>query len=327
MRRADSSTTRSEMALLAGILLALASLAAAAPSLSARQAITSLSSAQISAFTPYSFYAAAGYCSPASTLAWNCGTNCVGANPNFRPIASGGDGDSVQFWFVGVDETLGTVIVSHQGTDPTQILSLVTDSDFFLDTLDPTLFPGVSSSVEVHNGFGDEQAKTATEVLAAVQTALSQFGVKKVTITGHSLGGAIALIDSVYLPLHITGVTFQTIVYGLPRVGNQAFANLASVGNTVTHINNKEDVVPILPGSLSFSWMNPSDLIFSMFIGMFLGFHHPTGEIHIQDSGVWDTCPGQDNDSDLCSTGDVPTIFEGDTSDHDGPYNGVEMDC
>ncbi|KAJ6540476.1 hypothetical protein B0H19DRAFT_1036330, partial [Mycena capillaripes] len=52
-------------------------------------------------------------------------------------------------------------------------------------------------------------------------------------------GGAIALIDSVYLPLHITGVTFQTIVYGLPRVGNQAFANLASIGNTVTHINNK----------------------------------------------------------------------------------------
>jgi hypothetical protein len=52
-----------------------------------------------------------------------------------------------------------------------------------------------------------------------------------------------------------------------------------------------------------------------------------SGEIHIQDSNAWDACPGQDNDSDLCSTGDVPTVFEWDVDDHDGPYNGVTMGC
>lgn len=31
-------------------------------------------------------------------------------------------------------------------------------------------------------------------------------------------GAAIALIDSVFLPLHISGVTFKTIAYGMPRV-------------------------------------------------------------------------------------------------------------
>ena len=36
---------------------------------------------------------------------------------------------------------------------------------------------------------------------------------------------------------------------------------------------------------------------------------------------------GQDNPSDQCIVGDVPTIFNGDESDHDGPYNGVEMGC
>jgi len=296
------------MAFLSAVVLAIALLGAnAAPSLLARQAITTLSASQISTFKPYTFYASAGYCTPASTLAWNCGANCE-ANPTFHPVASGGDGDGVQFWFVGFDPTLGTVIVSHQGTDVEEILSDVTDADFTLGTLDPTLFPGVSSSVEVHSGFRDEQAKTATLVLAAVNSALSTFGVKKVTVVGHSLGGAISLLDSVYLPLHITGVTFQAILYGLPRVGNLAFANLASVGSIVTHINNKEDLVPILPG-------------------MFLGFHHPTGEIHIQDSGAWDACPGMDNPSKLCTTGDVPNIFEGDESDHDGPYDGVEMGC
>ena len=33
-----------------------------------------------------------------------------------------------------------------------------TDADAFLETLDPGLFPGISSSVEVHSGFADEQA-------------------------------------------------------------------------------------------------------------------------------------------------------------------------
>jgi hypothetical protein len=93
------------------------------------------------------------------------------------------------------------------------------------------------------------------------------------------------------------------------QVGNQAFANYVDGTNGhLTHINNKEDPVPILPG-------------------MFLGFVHPSGEVHIEDSNAWDNCPGQDNDSTLCSTGDVPNIFEGDESDHDGPYNGVTMGC
>lgn len=41
--------------------------------------------------------------------------------------------------------------------------------------------------------------------------------------------------------------------------------------------------------------------------------------------GAW--LIGQDNPSDLCIVGDVPNIFEGDESDHDGPYDGVTMGC
>lgn len=40
---------------------------------STRQSITPLSPSQINAFEPYSYYAAAAYCTPAMTLAWNCG--------------------------------------------------------------------------------------------------------------------------------------------------------------------------------------------------------------------------------------------------------------
>ncbi|EIW58094.1 lipase [Trametes versicolor FP-101664 SS1] len=273
-----------------------------------RQSITTVSATEINSFTPYSFFASAGYCAASKTLTWTCGTNCL-ANPSFKPVAAGGDGDKVQFWFVGFDPDLNTVVVSHQGTDTSEILPLIEDASIDKTTLSSTLFPGVSSSVEAHSGFAGAQADTANAVLQAVQQAMSTYGTNNIVTTGHSLGAAISLLDALFLPLHIPTAKVSFIGYGLPRVGNQAFANYVDAQPiSVTHINNKEDFVPILPG-------------------MFLGFHHPSGELHIQDSNAWVACPGQDNSSDQCTVGDVPNIFEGDESNHDGPYNGVEMGC
>ncbi|KAK7685750.1 hypothetical protein QCA50_011096 [Cerrena zonata] len=279
------------------------------PELESRQAITTLSTAQIAAFKPFTLYASTGYCKPAQTANWTCGANC-NANPTFQPVASGGDGDVTQFWYVGFDPTLKTVIVSHQGTDTSKLLPLLTDIDIIQEPLDSSLFPGIGSSVKVHSGFRGAQSRAARPVLAAVQTALSRFNATQVTITGHSLGGAIALLDAVYLPLHLPAtVTFKTFTYGMPRVGNQAFADYVDAHVTsLSHVNNKKDVVPILPGR-------------------FLGFHHPSGEVHITESNAWDACPGQDNTNSQCIIGTVPNIFEGDESDHDGPYDGVLMGC
>ncbi|KAF7978371.1 hypothetical protein HWV62_743 [Athelia sp. TMB] len=258
---------------LLGCLLAARAAPAFDSVLDRRASITTLSTSQVDAFTPYTFFASAAY------------------------------------WYVGFEPSLNTVIVAHQGTDSHKILTLLEDGDAVLEPLSPSLFPGISASIEVHAGFAGEQARTAADVLAAVQQAMFQFSTNTVTVVGHSLGGAIALLDSVYLPLHLpSSTTFKTVTYGLPRVGNPAFANYVDANLHLTHINNKEDPVPILPG-------------------MFLGYVHPAGEVHIQDSGVWDACPGQDNPSTLCIVGDVPNIFEGNVSDHDGPYNGVTMGC
>ncbi|KIJ21165.1 hypothetical protein PAXINDRAFT_66454 [Paxillus involutus ATCC 200175] len=198
----------------------------ASPTLFARQSIIALTTVQIDYFTPYTYYASAGHCIPSQILAWDCGTSCP-ENPDVEPVASGGDGAFVQYWFVGYDSNLDTVIVSHQGTDPSKIVPLVTDVDMFLTNLDSALFPGISSSIKVHNGFGDAQASSATDVLAAVKTATSKYITTSVTMVGHSLGAAITLLDSVHLPLWLpAGTTFKTIVYGLPRVENKAFADL-----------------------------------------------------------------------------------------------------
>ncbi len=46
------------------------------------------------------------------------------------------------------------------------------------------------------------------------------------TQVGHSLGGAIAEIDSLFFALNIPGVSIKTVTYGTPRVGNLDFAQL-----------------------------------------------------------------------------------------------------
>ena len=135
-------------------------------------------------------------------------------------------------------------------------------------------------------------------------------------MVGHSLGAALALLDAVFLPLHLPPSTsFKIIGYGMPRVGNQAFADYVDAhitslagGTGLTRITNKKDPVPIVPGR-------------------FLGFTHASGEIHIEDSNAFDSCPGQDNTSKSCIVGEVSNLFESDVSDHDGPYDGVTMGC
>ncbi|GBE86678.1 hypothetical protein SCP_0905580 [Sparassis crispa] len=256
--------------------------------LARRQAITTLLESQINYFTPYTLYASAAYCPSVELAVWACGVNCQ-AVPQFEPVAAGGDGNLVQYWYVGFDPTLDSVIMAHQGTDPVALLADLTDGNLIQEELDSTLFPGLSTDILVHSGFANEQSLTAADVL-------------------HDRA-AISLLDAVYLPLHIPDATFTYIGYGLPRVGNQAFANYVDTGPTnVTHVNNEEDPIAIVPS-------------------MSLGYVHPSGEIHIEDWGDWDACPGQDNPSPLCIVGDVPTVLLGNILDHIGPYNRIYMGC
>ncbi|KAK0188490.1 alpha/beta-hydrolase [Armillaria mellea] len=175
-----------------------------------RQSITELTPEQVAAYRPYTYYAGAAGCEPSTTLNWTCGTRCE-ANPDFKPVASGGNGDSVQFWYVGYDPNLDTIIVGHQGTDFSKLLPILTDVNIILSNLDGNLFPGISSDITVHSGFKESQADTAEDVLSYVKITMSTYSTNSVT------------------------------------VGNQAFADYVDANVNVSHVNNKKDPVPILP--------------------------------------------------------------------------------
>ncbi|EIM81619.1 alpha/beta-hydrolase [Stereum hirsutum FP-91666 SS1] len=270
------------------------------------RSVTTLTSSQLSAFTPFTQFARAAYCDPSVITGWTCGEACT-ALPGFEPTLTGGDGDAVQFYFVGYWPSESTVVVAHQGTDPTQFESDLTDVNFSLDTLDSTLFPGVSSDVEVHNGFAAEHAKTAATILTEVKSLMSEHSATKVTLVGHSLGGALAELDALFLSLNLpTGTTIKGVTYGTPRVGNPAFVTFFdSKVSDFTRVNNELDLIPTLPGR-------------------FLGFEHPATEVHIVSAGDAVSCAGDDDGTDSqCTDLQVPNIFVGNIIDHLGPYEGI----
>ncbi|KAF8336730.1 lipase [Amanita rubescens] len=269
--------------------------------------IASLSPAQIDDFTPYTRFASIAYCPPNTTLSWSCGADCQ-ANPDFKPVASGGDGASVQFWYVGYSPSLNEVIVAHQGTDISKFQAVATDIAMYQRNMNATLFPNIDPSIKVHDGFQYEQAKTATNILSNAQSALSSHNATVVTVVGHSLGAAIALLNGIYLKHHLPDISIKVIGYGLPRVGNQAFADYVDANIVLKRVNNMKDPVPTMPP-------------------FFMGYRHPCGEYHITETSTWMACPGQDNPSTSCIVGDVPDIFASNIPDHYGPYNGISMGC
>ena len=66
----------------------------------------------------------------------------------------------------------------------------------------------------------------------------------------------------------------RPLLLHVSQVGNKAFADFVdSRGRPVTHITNKHDIVPIVP-PIAF------------------GYHHPSGEVHIDLAGTFLNCPG-----------------------------------
>ena len=67
--------------------------------------ITPLIPTEIAAFKPYTWYASTTACNISDIATWTCGKRCD-ANPTFKPIATGGDGDMTQYC-----KPLGTFVI------------------------------------------------------------------------------------------------------------------------------------------------------------------------------------------------------------------------
>ncbi|OSD07114.1 alpha/beta-hydrolase [Trametes coccinea BRFM310] len=257
-------------------------------------------------------FSRAAYCPTSNVTDWTCGSSC-NALPNVKVLASGGNNEEIPQFFIASDPDTQTIVVAHQGTDPHEILSIANDIQFGQVAANNTLFPKADSSVKLHEGFQATQGRTADLVMSTVQSGLSSTGFKRVLVTGHSLGAAVASLDAAMLRMALPDdVQVQSVVFGLPRVGNQAWADLLdSLIPDFAHVTNQKDPVPTVPPHA-------------------LEFEHPQGEIHITSvdaktgNATMVACPGQENQlSQLknCSPGfSIADIIELSIPNHLGPY-------
>ncbi|KAJ7748195.1 alpha/beta-hydrolase [Mycena maculata] len=240
------------------------------------------------------------YCSSASITSWSCGAPCD-ALKNITFLQSGGDEGLIPLYYIAHDADEQTLVVAHEGTDPFKFFSLLNDAELALTPLNSSRFPeAANTDIQVHDGFQETFERTADGLLAGVKAGLASTGVTKVAVTGHSLGAALASMTGAMIKDAVDpSIDVSVVTFGLPRGGNEAWANFLDSKLGLTFVTNQHDPIPIVPPKA-------------------LGFQHSSGEIHIVDDTQQNlvACPGQDNVN--CATGN--SVIDFDIINHLGPY-------
>ncbi|KAJ9086558.1 hypothetical protein DSO57_1002685 [Entomophthora muscae] len=151
---------------------------------------------------------------------------------------------------------------------------------------------------KVHKGF----KKMADDLKESYKGLLTSY-IKKypkytLVVTGHSLGGALAVLSTAILQkeLNIEWEKIILITYGQPRVGNQAFASwLNSKPMHVTRVVNQNDIYPHLPPKTK------------------NGYVHANTEIYLNDK-IAHVCQSTGFEAKTCSNSRAPKLS---TKPHD----------
>ena len=117
--------------------------------------------------------------------------------------------------FVAYDPTANEIIVSFSGTDPLSIQNWIDDLDFI-----QTSYGYCGNDCKVHQGFYKSFNSTVDQVKSLVNSAYASHSSATLSITGHSLGAAMAAHCAAELA-HSGYKIHHVYTYGMPRVGDR----------------------------------------------------------------------------------------------------------
>ena len=160
---------------------------------------------------------------------------------------------------IDVDETQGFVCKrAAEGEPPYLVLAFRGTEKKVSDWLtDARCVPAVEGQAKVHTGFleaftvkRDAEGRTARqvveEILGRPEARGADGGPLPLFITGHSLGGALALLAAKLVAPDVNGACYT---FGAPRVGNYEY--FRNVRTPVYRVVNSADLVPrVPPGAL-----------------------------------------------------------------------------
>lgn len=191
-------------------------------------------------------YASAVYTADSTELfTWTC-SRCDGLTKGFEVIELIVDVQNCLQAFVGVADDLNAIVIAFRGTQETSIQNWI--EDLFWKQLDFE-YPDCSGG-KVHHGFFNAYNNTIVRsgILDGVSRAKAIYGDLDIMVTGHSMGGAMAAFCGLDLALIYGSKKVQVTTFGMPRIGNAAFASYYSevVPNTF-RVTHEHDLVPHLP--------------------------------------------------------------------------------
>ncbi|KAF8245516.1 alpha/beta-hydrolase [Wilcoxina mikolae CBS 423.85] len=145
--------------------------------------------------------------------------------------------------FISRDDKRREIIVAMRGTTTQADVTVDLDNALVQSTL-----PGSEGCIgcTVHQGFQHQWSAVANDVVRIVRAQLQLYPFYSITVTGHSLGGALTTLAAVTLGKAFPG---KVTAYSLasPRTGNPAWINW--VESTIPlpklfRLTNQNDTVP-----------------------------------------------------------------------------------
>ncbi len=133
-------------------------------------------------------------------------------------------------YFLATNEQTRTQVISVRGTSNIENAMV----DILLK-----LRPDKSTGIQLHEGFSRAARKVYADLKPLLKTDY------KIRTTGHSLGGAVALILAMYLDIDRFNIE-QVTTFGQPKVTNVAGANKFSHINII-RVVTPFDLVPLMP--------------------------------------------------------------------------------
>jgi triacylglycerol lipase len=106
-------------------------------------------------------------------------------------------------------------------------------------------YPWVPNGGKTHRGFTEIYATARQQILSALSKCSKE---KKLLITGHSLGGALAALCALDLAYNTKFKSPTVYTYGAPRVGDPTFAAAYNRAIAINHrLAIESDLIPLIP--------------------------------------------------------------------------------
>jgi len=200
----------------------------------------------------YVRYAQAAFCNQRAIESWTCGSICEGASTLARRVKfiQPGPQSGVQGYVAAISET--HCVVAFRGS--VSRANWATDAMFWLIDWPPESSNRAHApwckGCQVHSGF----AMAYEELRDAMKAALLELKCRQVSVTGHSLGAAVATLSSLDLRASLGYHVSAVWTFGKPRIGNMEYvesymkaAEVQGVYPPLWRVVHYHDPVPRLP--------------------------------------------------------------------------------